>query len=897
MVRLSLQAALGVGLCAVLNLAAAQRPAQGPDQAPFPNAYYPQSSLANETAISDVNVGSPPKYPSPWMDGSGDWGWAYKRAEEFVSQLTIAEKVNLTSGTGWQADSCVGQTGSIPRLGFRSLCLQDSPLGVRDTDYNSVFPAGGTVAASFDRDLWWQRGNAMGSEFRDKGADAQLGPVVGPIGRSPEGGRNWEGFSPDPWLSGQAAAQTIYGMQSAGVMATLKHYILNEQEHFRQVGEAQGYGDNISEPLSSNVDDTTMHELYLWPFADAVRAGAASIMCSYNQVNNSAGCQNSYTLNYLLKGELGFQGFVMSDWQAQKSGVSGALAGMDMAMPGDTLFSTGDAFYASNLTIAVLNGTLPQWRLDDMAMRIVAAWYYVGRDKHQVPINFNSWTLDDQGFIHTISKTGYGRVNEHVNVIGDHGKQIRHIAARSTVLLKNANNTLPLSDDEKFTAVIGSDAGDNPWGPNGCDDRGCDQGTLGEGWGSGTANYPYLITPLQAISNRVHSKGNGIVQGITDDYATKQISALARQASIALVFVNANSGEGFINFDGNEGDRQNLTLWHNGEDLVNTVAAQNNRTVVVIHSPGAVLVDSFKDNPNVTAIVWAGMPGQESGNSIVDVLYGKVNPGGKLPFTIGAARQDYTTDVLYKTNNDEDAPQDVFGEGKFIDYRGFDRYNKTPVYEFGYGLSYTTFEYSDLEVEQHNLNPYYPTDRKSKTAPTIGRKPGKVEDYLFPDNIERVPLYLYPYLNSTDLKAASGAPDYGQELEQWLPPQSRDGSPYALHPAGGAPGGNDQLWDVAYTVKATITNTGSVQGDEVAQLYLSLGGPLDPPRVLRGFERLTIEPGQSATFSANLTRRDLSNWDTPSQNWVISKHTKTVYVGTSSRNLALHKRLDRSNIQ
>ena len=174
-------------------------------------------------------------------------------------------------------------------------------------DYNSVFPAGGTVAASFDRAIWYQRGYGMGSEHRDKGSDIQLGPVVGPIGRSPEGGRNWEGFSPDPVLSGFAVAESVRGIQDAGVIACTKHFIGNEQEHFRQAGEAAGYGFNITESISANIDDVTMHELYLWPFADAVRAGTGAIMCSYNQVNNSYGCSNSYLLNYLLKGELGFQ--------------------------------------------------------------------------------------------------------------------------------------------------------------------------------------------------------------------------------------------------------------------------------------------------------------------------------------------------------------------------------------------------------------------------------------------------------------------------------------------------------------------------------------------------------------------------------------------------------------
>lgn len=199
--------------------------------------------------------------------------------------------------------------------------MQDSPVGVRDTDFNSVFSSGQLAAATFDRTLIRQRGQAMGEEHRGKGVTVQLGPVAGPLGRSPEGGRNWEGFSPDPVLTGIAIAETIQGIQSAGVIACAKHLIGNEQEHFRQVPEAQGYGfTNITEAISSNIDDKTMHELYLWPFADAVRAGVGSVMCSYNQLNNSYACQNSKLLNDLLKNELGFQGFVMSDWQAQHTG-------------------------------------------------------------------------------------------------------------------------------------------------------------------------------------------------------------------------------------------------------------------------------------------------------------------------------------------------------------------------------------------------------------------------------------------------------------------------------------------------------------------------------------------------------------------------------------------------
>ena len=623
------------------------------------------------------------------------------------------------------------------------------------------------------------------------------------------------------------------------------------------------------------------------PFADAIRAGVGSIMCSYNQANNSYSCQNSHLLNYLLKGELGFQGFVMSDWQAQHAGGSSALSGLDMSMPGDVLFNSGSSYWGGNLTIAVLNGTVPQWRLDDMATRIIAAWYYVGRETSSVPVNFDSWTLDTFGNEYFFAKKGFSLINEHVDVGQEHANLIRQIGSASTVLLKNTNKALPLTGKEKFTAVFGDDAGDNPLGPNGCPDRGCDNGTLAMAWGSGAANFPYLVTPETAIQNEVLSN-NGIFQSITNNFAGTQILQLASQASVAIVFVNADSGEGFINWDGNEGDRNNLTLWDGGDTLVQNVSATCNNTIVVVHSTGPVLLGNYSDNPNISAILWAGIPGEQSGNSIADVLYGRVNPGAKLPFTLAANRADHGTDILYKPNNGGAAPQVAFTEGVFVDYRSLDYNNVTPVYEFGYGLSYTTFSYSNLQVTRVlGLNATYaPTTGFTKSAPTFGTITNNSADYQVPSNITLVPSYIYPYLNNTDLKiAANAGDDFGDN--SFIPENSKTDSPQPRLPAGGAPGGNQQLYDVLYRVTAAITNTGQIAGEEVPQLYISLGGPYDPKIVLRNFERLSIQPGSTATFTADITRRDISNWDPVTQNWVISQYTKTLYVGSSSRKLPL----------
>ncbi|KAF4778881.1 glycosyl hydrolase family 3 [Colletotrichum scovillei] len=801
---------------------------------------------------------SPPVYPSPWMDPSADgWADAYAKAKDFVSQLTLLEKVNLTTGVGWQGDVCVGNVGSVPRLGLRGLCMQDGPVGIRFTDYNSVFPSGQTVAATWDRSLIYRRAEAIGFEHRSKGIDVVLAPVAGPIGRAPTGGRNWEGFSVDPYLTGIAMAESVKGIQQHAI-ACAKHFVGNEQEHFRQAPEAIGYGYNITESISSNIDDKTMHELYMWPFADAIRAGVGSIMCSYNQVNNSYG--------------------------------------LDMAMPGDVLFNTGTTFWGTNLTVAVLNGTVPEYRLDDMALRIMAAFFKVGFEVESVPeLTFSSWTKDTVGPVQYYAKENTQVINQHVDVRKgrDHANLIREIAAKATVLLKN-NGALPLNKP-KFLAVIGEDAGPNLKGPNGCDNRGCNDGTLGAAWGSGTAEYPYLVTPDQGLSARAVADGTRY-ESILSNYDTAATTALVSQAdATAIVFVNANGGEGFINVGGNEGDRQNLTLWNAGDELVKNVSAINNNTIVVIHSIGPVLLTDMVNNPNITAIVWAGLPGQESGNSIADVLYGNVNPGGKSPFTWGPNRESYGADVLYEPNNGEAAPQDDFTEGVFIDYRHFDRATAgsnssdvAPIYPFGFGLSYTTFEYSNLAVTKGNAGAYSPTTGETAAAPTFGNYSTDPAEYVFPSNEFRyIYNFIYPYLNTSDVKESANDPTYGKTAEEFLPPNAVASTPQPKHPASGAPGGNPQLWDVLYTVTATVTNTGKVAGDEVAQLYVSLGGPEDPVKVLRGFERIPIEVGASATFKAEITRRDLSNWDTASQNWVISEYPKKVWVGSSSRDLPL----------
>nr|XP_019015024.1 beta-glucosidase [Kwoniella pini CBS 10737]OCF53805.1 beta-glucosidase [Kwoniella pini CBS 10737] len=637
-----------------------------PSKGPSGNAttYYPPLNL---TYISNpVSAPINRSYYNP----SSKWNEAHKKASRYLSNWTIEEKVLLTTGMGWEQGRCLGNIAPIPSRNFSGLCLMDSPLGIRLTDYNSAFPAGVNVASTFDKDLMYARGFAMGQEFKGKGAHIALGPMTN-MYRVPAGGRNWEGFGGDPYLSGWATQMTVWGIQDAGVQATVKHYIGNEQERNRTTSDSQ-------------FTDRTMREIYSHPFLKAVQADVASVMCSYNLVNGSWACQNSEMLNGILKEDFGFRGYVMSDWNAQHSGVLSANSGLDMTMPGDIEQKSLTSYWGLNLTESINNGSVPIDRLDDMAQRIMAAYFLLGQDQGYSEVNFDS--------ARPLAEAN----NSHVDVRDEHWKVIQHIGAASTVLLKNINNTLPLKSPRKMT-LIGSDLGPSYKGPNGYSDRGGDEGTLAMGWGSGTCNFPYLVDPLQAIAHQARKDGTTLDWWF-NDFDVDSAKYWATGYDVALVGINSDSGEGYITVDGNEGDRNNISAWHNGSELVQAVASVNNNTVVIVHSVGPIDMEDWIDHPNVTAVLWAGLPGQESGNSLVDVLYGWYNPSGRLPYTIAKKLEDYPAELVYVDTNIPEHPVVEYKEELNIDYRHFLSKNVTPRYEFGYGLSYTTFEYNGLDM-------------------------------------------------------------------------------------------------------------------------------------------------------------------------------------------------------
>ncbi|KAF2101573.1 putative glycosyl hydrolase [Rhizodiscina lignyota] len=642
--------------------------------------YTGQFSLAQEITDDTYFYGdSPPVYPSPEGKGVGQWAQAYAKAKAFVAKLTIEEKTNLTTGYSDTDNTCSGNIIAIPRLGFPGLCVSDAGNGLRDTDYVSSYPNGISVGASWNKKLAHDRGTYMGAEFKRKGVNTILGPVVGPLGRVVAGGRNWEGFTNDPYLNGMLVANTVTGAQGSGVQTCVKHYIGNEQETNRNP-EVNSAG-VATQSVSSNIDDTTLHELYLWPFQEAVKAGTASIMCSYNRVNNSYSCQNSKILNGLLKTELGFEGYVMSDWGAQHGGVASANAGLDMVMPNSVL-------WGQNLTTAVKNGSVKASRLNDMATRIMAAWYLLDQSEgvSSPGIGMKTMTTPHQRVI--------GISHESSNTILDG-------AIEGHVLVKNSKNALPMKSPQ-LVSVFGYDAQVPLWAsqygtitPNQYSAI-YNNGTMFTAGGSGKNSPAYVLSPFDAISERAYQGGGSVYWDFS-----RPDPPVDPTSDACVVFINAWASEG--------SDRPALRDDFS-DGLVLNVAANCSNTIVVIHNAGTRLVDVFQDHPNVTAIIYAHLPGQDTGRGLAMILYGDVSPSGRLPYTVAKNESDYGH-LLNATQPEGEFAlfsQSNFTEGQFIDYRYFDAHHITPRYEFGFGLSYSKFSYSNLHVQLKGSPSPYP---------------------------------------------------------------------------------------------------------------------------------------------------------------------------------------------
>lgn len=412
------------------------------------------------------------------------------------------------------------------------------------------------------------------------------------------------------------------------------------------------------------------------------------------------------------------------------------------------------------------------------------------------------------------------------------------------------------------------------------------QGTLGSGWGSGAVEFPYLVAPIESLREKFDSEKVELHEYLDNkvSFSKDHTNSVVNDLELCIVFANADSGEGFVKWGDVSGDRPNISLQKGGDDLIINVAGNcgggSGDVIVVIHAVGPVKMEKWIDISNVKAVLFANLPGQESGHALTDILFGDTNPSGHLPFTIGRSLEDYGDggQVLYLPNGV--VPQQDFKEGLYIDYRYFDKENIEPRFEFGFGLSYTTFNYSNVVVHSHRRKTAFPDARPSPAAepPSYSTVIPKKAEALFPPEIRKLDKYIYPYLDSVD-DIEPGKYPYPEGYETQQP----------LSQAGGAEGGNPDLWAINVEVDVDIKNDGPVAGAVVPQLYVQYPtkeGVDFPVKVLRGFDKVFLKPGESKTVKFSLTRRDLSYWDVRMQNWVIVEEGEYKFlIGGSSRDL------------
>lgn len=550
------------------------------------------------------------------------------RAWKLVQQMTFEEKISMLHGNN---GTYVGNVNGIERLAIPSLNLHDGPQGFRTTastgpeGSTTAWPSAQAAAASWDADLLYRWGAAMGKEFKGKGANVQLAPGIG-IARVPTAGRNFEYLSgEDPILGYYLAEAIVQGIQDQGVVANAKHWVNNEIEDHRNL-------------VSANVDERTRFEIYYPPFQGAINAGVMSAMCSYNRINDDWGCQNADTIGH-LKETLGFEGWLMSDWTATHSTVDAKNSGLDQEMP------FGLFFNEKTLQNALDNGTIKIETIDESVARILTGMSAIGL--------LDTAPTGDPNAIVTC--------DEHVALA-------REMIAKSIILLKNDNNLLPLRPESiKTIAVIG------------------DQTTV-SGTGSGYVEPGYVVTPTEGILNYIG--GYNITVTYVDGKNVDEAVSLAKSSDVVIVTVATTSGEGR--------DRDSLSLGKNQDELVEAIAAVNSNVVVSVNTPGSVLMPW---DELVSSVIVAWLPGQEFGNGLADVLFGKVNPSGKLLVTMPNIENEINfTPEQYPGVGVP--PEAEYSEKLLIGYRYYDAKNIKPNFPFGHGLSYTTFKYSNLEIDQ-----------------------------------------------------------------------------------------------------------------------------------------------------------------------------------------------------
>jgi beta-glucosidase len=629
----------------------------------------------NTTSTTKTNPPPPPPTASPDV-----------RADYLLKQMTQAEKVKLVHGGATQMYQALpmgagGWVPGIPRLGIPDLYYEDGSVGVSGgVGESTALPSSIASAAAWDTDLAYRYGTVIGQDMRAHGMSVNLGGNINLIGREPRDGRTFETKGEDPILAGKITAAHVRGVQAQYVIGGLKHFSMNDQETAR-------------ERANVLIDDRSARESDLLAFEIGIKdSNAQSVMCSYNLVNGAYACENSYLLTTVLKGSWAFPGFVMSDWWATHSTVAAANAGLDQEQPNQTYFA--------NIGLAVGSGLVAQARLDNMVHRILRAMFAAG-------------VMDHPASIHAVDVAAGDAVAQEAEEQG-------------AVLLKN-DGTLPL-DAAALTsiAIIGmhadigvlSGGGSAQVTPNG--GAALNEGTPCPPCWSSVIWDP--SSPLDAI----RAMAPGATVTFNDGTDASAAATLAGSSDIAVVFVSQWESEGMDIPSLNFTDVIHATPLDQ-DALVEAVAAANPRTIVVMENGGAQVMPWLN---RVAAVLEAWFPGERGAPAIANLLFGVVNPSGKLPITFPASVDDLPRPVI-------DAPPDstsIFDvdyriDGLDVGYKWFASRNIQLLFPFGFGLSYTTFSISNAQLATSfaATNPNFQVSFDlTNTGPVAGAEVGQV---------------------------------------------------------------------------------------------------------------------------------------------------------------------------
>jgi beta-glucosidase len=610
-------------------------------------------TLGASTALAAGRCGS-----HPWCDTSL---LPDARAGLLLGALTQDEKVSLLAGddpfgVGGGAHSHTGTSNGVPRIGLPTTYYSDGPVGPRQGS-STAMPVPMALAATFDPSLAFRHGATIANEVRSKGNDVVFAPTVN-IMRTPRGGRTFEAYGEDPFLVSRLTVGWIKGAQSTGVIANVKHYAANNQEGDagpaanqsapgHPIGPPPGQGDRFT--VNAKVDERTLREIYLQQFEAAVKeAKVGSVMCSYNKVGGQYACENKHLLQDILQRDWGFKGYVLADYGAAHDTVASLNNGLDFEP------WPGVAYSPALVDAALLTGQASAATVDAHVRRVLRTLFAYGF------FDRSAFRDDDA----QIDKPAHARAAQRIE--------------ESAITMLENRGALPLEASKlKSIAVIGSDAS-----------------KFKTGGGSGAVTPFNFQTPLAAITKRA---GPGVKVSYSDGKDAGAAAAAAKASDVAIVFAGDYQSEG--------SDKYCLTLecpTYNGDQdgLIDKVAAANRNTIVVLESGGPVLTPW---RGRIKALVEAWYPGQQGGPAIARVLFGDVDPGGRLPVTFPKQEADLPT-----AGDPEKYPgvaeTVTYKEGIFVGYRWYDQRKLTPAYAFGAGMSYTRFAYSRLKIGTANAS-------------------------------------------------------------------------------------------------------------------------------------------------------------------------------------------------